>query len=146
MDFVCTELFLLHSFPFLLVFFIEYQKRDLNPHTVRCWLLRPVCIPFHHSDICTVYEVRTHLTHLMRVGSFPLSHGIYFEQIPRIELGSHPYQGRVITDYTTTAYYLVLQVGFEPTTFTTRVWDFKSHAFQPVSPLEHFNLCTSGGI
>ena len=28
-------------------------------------------------------------------------------------------------------------MGFEPTTFSTRVWDFKSHAFQPVSPLEH---------
>ena len=37
-----------------------------------------------------------------------------FEQIPGIEPGSRPYQGRVITDYTITAYIFVPQTGLEP--------------------------------
>lgn len=32
---------------------------------------------------------------------------------------------------------MVTVVGFEPTVFTSRVWDFKSHAFLPFSPHGH---------
>ena len=60
------------------------------------------------------------------------------EQMPRFELELQPYQGCVIADYTTTAF-KYSRSDSNRQCLTSWVWDFKSHAFQPISPLEHFN-------
>lgn len=40
-----------------------YSKRDLNPHVLRQWCLRPPRLPFRHSSIVCIRVPASRLTH-----------------------------------------------------------------------------------
>lgn len=33
------------------------SRRELNPHAVRHWFLRPACLPFHHSNVVALTRI-----------------------------------------------------------------------------------------
>src|SRR6185436_10810182 len=55
------------------------QQRDLNPQTLRCRLLRPVCMPFHHVGSTLLY----YLFLLVLYPDSPLT--IYFKNLLKVK-------------------------------------------------------------